>query len=48
MLFFQNNLLYNESTDEIDEEESLIQEGYIDSTGIIELVSFIEKTSIKV
>lgn len=44
MLFFKNNLLYNESMDEIEEDESLIQDGYIDSTGIIELVSFIEMT----
>ena len=43
-VFFKNNVLYNESTDEIDCDESLIDNGYIDSTGIIGLVTFIEKT----
>lgn len=42
--FFQNNILYNESISEIDGDESLIGNGYIDSTGIIGLVSFIENT----
>lgn len=41
--FFQNNILYNESVNEIDGDESLIDSGYIDSTGIIGLVTFIEK-----
>jgi acyl carrier protein len=44
LLFFQNNILYNESMNEIDGDESLIDNGYIDSTGIIGLVTFIEKT----
>ena len=44
LVFFQNNILYNESINEIDGDESLIDSGYIDSTGIIGLVSFIEKT----
>lgn len=43
-VFFQNNILYSESINEIDEDESLIDNGYIDSTGIIGLVTFIEKT----
>lgn len=43
-VFFQNNILYNESVNEIDGDESLIDSGYIDSTGIIGLVGFIEKT----
>ena len=43
-MFFQNNILYNESFNEIDGDESLIDSGYVDSTGIIGLVSFIEKT----
>lgn len=44
LVFFQNNILYNESINEIDGDESLIDSGYIDSTGIIGLVTFIEKT----
>lgn len=43
MFFIQNNILYNESISEIDSDESLIDHGYIDSTGIIGLVTFIEK-----
>lgn len=41
--FFENSILYNESMDEIGEEDSLIEGGYIDSTGIIELVAYVEK-----
>lgn len=41
--FFQNNILYDESIDDIDWNESLIDKGYIDSIGIITLVSFIGK-----
>lgn len=44
LLFFQNNILYSEPMNEIDGDESLIDNGYIDSTGIIGLVTFIEKT----
>jgi len=44
MSFFRNNILYDESINEIDGDESLIDNGYIDSTGIIGLVTFIEKT----
>lgn len=44
LIFFQNYILYNESIYEIDGDESLIDNGYIDSTGIIGLVTFIEKT----
>jgi len=44
LIFFQNNILYNGSMNEIDGDESLIDNGYIDSTGIIGLVTFIEKT----
>jgi len=42
--FFQNNFLYGENAEEIDANESLINQGYIDSTGIIGLVLFIENT----
>lgn len=44
LVFFQNNILYYESMNEINGDESLIDNGYIDSTGIIGLVTFIEKT----
>ncbi|HEX2945845.1 MAG TPA: acyl carrier protein [Clostridia bacterium] len=43
-VFFQNNILYCESMDEINADDSLINNGYIDSIGIIGLVSYIEKT----
>jgi acyl carrier protein len=44
IVFFQNNILYNESINEIDFDASLIDSAIIDSIGIIMLVSFIEKT----
>lgn len=44
LFFFQNTVLYNEGVNEIDGDESLIDNGYIDSTGIIGLVTYIEKT----
>ena len=44
LTYFKNSILYNESIDEIDGDESLIDSGYIDSTGIIGLVAFMEKT----
>lgn len=40
--FFQNNILYGESFNDINGDESLIDQGYIDSIGIISLVAFIE------
>lgn len=42
MQFVTTYILYNESIDEIDFDDSLIDNGYIDSIGIIMLVSFIE------
>jgi acyl carrier protein len=41
--YFRNSILYSESIKEIDGEESLIDGGYIDSTGIIGLVTFLEQ-----
>lgn len=41
--FFQNFMPYNESINEIDGDESLIDNGYIDSTGLISLIAFIEE-----
>lgn len=43
MFFFQNIIPYYESINEIDGDESLIDNGYIDSTGLISLVAFIEE-----
>jgi acyl carrier protein len=40
--YFKNSVLYGGSVNEINEDTSLVDEGYIDSTGIIELVAFIE------
>ncbi len=44
LFYFQNSVLYDESINELDRDESLIKSGYIDSTGIIGLVAYIEKT----
>ena len=44
MQYIQNNFLYGENTEDVGDNESLIGKGYIDSTGIIGLVAFIEKT----
>ena len=41
--FFQSNILYDEKIEDIDGDESLIDKGYIDSIGIITLVTFIKK-----
>lgn len=43
LTFFQNVIPYDESTIEIDGDESLIDNGYLDSTGLISLVVFIEE-----
>lgn len=43
LFFFRNNFFYGESADEIGADESLIDKGYIDSTGIIGLIAYIEK-----
>ncbi len=41
--FFQNIISYNEPVIVIDGDESLIDNGYLDSTGLISLVAFIEE-----
>ena len=41
--FVADNFLFRESADSLDENESLIAGGVIDSTGILELVSFLEQ-----
>lgn len=40
--FVADNFLFRESADSLDASESLIAGGVIDSTGILELVSFLE------
>lgn len=42
--FIKTYLLYNESADNIDFDDSLIDKGYIDSIGVVMLVSYIEDT----
>jgi acyl carrier protein len=40
--FVADNFLFSENADVLDENDSLIAGGVIDSTGILELVSFLE------
>ena len=47
--FIVNNFLMGADTDKIQDDTSFLEEGIIDSTGILELVEFIQDTfSIKV
>ena len=41
--FVADNFLFREGAESLDENESLIAGGVIDSTGILELVSFLEQ-----
>ncbi|MBV8754213.1 MAG: acyl carrier protein [Hyphomicrobiales bacterium] len=40
--FIEDNFLFREDRAEIDDQESLIDAGLIDSTGVLELVAFLE------
>ena len=40
--FIEDNFLFREDTDAIGDAESLLDAGLIDSTGILELVAFLE------
>jgi len=42
--FIQNNFLLGDKNRAIKEDESFLQSGIIDSTGVLELVNFIEET----
>lgn len=42
--FIVNNFLFGEDDPSITEDTSLLQSGVIDSTGVLELVNFIEET----
>lgn len=47
--FIAKNFLFTHNVSQIDNNKSLIESGIIDSTGVLELVSFIEETfSVKV
>lgn len=41
--FIVDNFLYGDTTVPLGEDDSLLQKGLIDSTGILEVVSFIEE-----
>jgi acyl carrier protein len=42
--FIIDNFLFGESGDDLSAEDSLLEKGLIDSTGILELVGFVQKT----
>ena len=42
--FILENFLFDQNENELDNDASFLDEGIIDSTGILELVSFIEDT----
>ena len=42
--FIQNNFLLGDKNRTIKKDESFLQNGIIDSTGVLELVNFIEET----
>ncbi len=42
--FIHDNFLLGDKRKEINEDESFLQSGIIDSTGVLELVNFIEET----
>jgi len=41
--FFRNNFLYSSDIDSISDDTSFMNEGIIDSTGVLELLDFIEE-----
>lgn len=41
--FIIENFIIDENTDRLDHDQSFLESGIIDSTGILELVSFIEE-----
>ncbi|MGA1819607.1 MAG: hypothetical protein ACMUHU_01215, partial [Thermoplasmatota archaeon] len=41
--FFKNNFLYSSDIDSISDDTSFMNEGIIDSTGVLELLDFIEE-----
>ncbi len=41
--FIQNNFLFGTCEQEFDDDDSFMENGIIDSTGVLELVSFVEE-----
>jgi acyl carrier protein len=44
MDFITNNFLFDDAQASLNEKESLLETGVIDSTGVLELIAFIEET----
>jgi acyl carrier protein len=42
--FITNNFLFDDAQANLNEKESLLETGVIDSTGVLELIAFIEET----
>jgi acyl carrier protein len=42
--FITNNFLFDDAQASLNEKESLLETGIIDSTGVLELIAFIEET----
>jgi acyl carrier protein len=42
--FITNNFLFDDAQTSLNEKESLLETGVIDSTGVLELIAFIEET----
>lgn len=42
--FITNNFLFDDTQTGLDEKQSLLETGVIDSTGVLELIAFIEET----
>ena len=42
--FIANSFMYREGVDSLKDTDSLLERGLIDSTGVLELVFFVEKT----
>lgn len=42
--FINDNFLFGRGTDELGSDDSLVENGVIDSTGVMELVMFLEQT----
>ncbi len=43
-IFIRNNFLLGDSSKPLNDDDSFLEKGIIDSTGVLELVSFIEET----
>ncbi len=42
--FLAENFLFTDHTSQLDDDVSLLEEGIVDSTGVLELVGFVEET----